>query len=59
MISYSQYDHYSQYCSQYSLSIGQENSFHFLGVLALGMMTRYLGTEKFGWYVTTISFYNL
>lgn len=28
----------------------------FLGVLALGMMTRYLGTEKFGWYVTTISF---
>lgn len=27
-----------------------------LGVLALGMMTRYLGTEKFGWYITTISF---
>ncbi len=27
-----------------------------LGLLALGMMTRYLGTEHFGWYITTISF---
>lgn len=27
-----------------------------LGLLALGMMTRYLGTEKFGWYITTITF---
>lgn len=28
----------------------------FLGLVALGMMTRYLGTEQFGWYVTAISF---
>lgn len=28
----------------------------FLGLIALGMMTRYLGTEQFGWYVTTIAF---
>jgi len=27
-----------------------------LGLLALGMMTRYLGTEQFGWYTTAISF---
>ena len=27
-----------------------------LGLLAIGMMTRYLGTEQFGWYVTAISF---
>lgn len=27
-----------------------------LGLLALGMMTRYLGTEQFGWYITVISF---
>lgn len=27
-----------------------------LGLLAIGMMTRYLGAEKFGWYVTAISF---
>ena len=27
-----------------------------LGLLAIAMMTRYLGAEKFGWYVTTISF---
>lgn len=27
-----------------------------LGLLAIGMMTRYLGTEQFGWYVTTMSF---
>ncbi len=27
-----------------------------LGLIALGLMTRYLGTEKFGWYITTISF---
>lgn len=27
-----------------------------LGLLAIGMMTRYLGAEQFGWYVTTISF---
>jgi O-antigen/teichoic acid export membrane protein len=27
-----------------------------LGLLALGMMTRYLGQEKFGWYITAISF---
>ena len=27
-----------------------------LGLTALGMMTRYLGTEQFGWYITTISF---
>jgi len=28
----------------------------FLGLLAIGLMTRYLGTEKFGWYVTTTTF---
>lgn len=28
----------------------------FLGLIAIGMMTRYLGQEKFGWYVTTITF---
>lgn len=27
-----------------------------LGLLAIGMMTRYLGTEQFGWYITTITF---
>ena len=27
-----------------------------LGVLALGLMTRYLGPEKFGWYITTMAF---
>lgn len=27
-----------------------------LGLVALGMMTRYLGTEQFGWYVTVMSF---
>lgn len=27
-----------------------------LGLVAIGMMTRYLGTEKFGWYITVISF---
>lgn len=27
-----------------------------LGLIAIGMMTRYLGQEQFGWYVTTISF---
>lgn len=27
-----------------------------LGFAALGMMTRYLGQEQFGWYITTISF---
>ncbi|HBB37808.1 MAG: Heteropolysaccharide repeat unit export protein [Candidatus Magasanikbacteria bacterium GW2011_GWD2_43_18] len=27
-----------------------------LGLVAIGMMTRYLGTEQFGWYVTTIAF---
>jgi len=27
-----------------------------LGLVALAMMTRYLGTEQFGWYVTAISF---
>lgn len=27
-----------------------------LGLIAIGMMTRYLGTEQFGWYVTAISF---
>src|SRR3989344_1142293 len=27
-----------------------------LGFVALGMMTRYLGTEQFGWYITAISF---
>src|SRR3989338_804217 len=27
-----------------------------LGLVAVGMMTRMLGTEKFGWYTTTISF---
>lgn len=27
-----------------------------LGLLAIGMMTRYLGPEKFGWYITVISF---
>lgn len=28
----------------------------FLGLIAIGMMTRYLGAEQFGWYVTTIAF---
>jgi len=27
-----------------------------LGLIGLGMMTRYLGPEKFGWYITTMSF---
>jgi O-antigen/teichoic acid export membrane protein len=27
-----------------------------LGLVAIGMMTRYLGQEKFGWYITAISF---
>ncbi len=27
-----------------------------LGLVALGLMTRYLGQEKFGWYITTIAF---
>lgn len=27
-----------------------------MGLIALGMMTRYLGTEQFGWYTTTIAF---
>ena len=27
-----------------------------LGLVALGMLTRYLGTEKFGWYITTLTF---
>jgi O-antigen/teichoic acid export membrane protein len=27
-----------------------------LGLVALGMMTRYLGDEQFGWYITVISF---
>ncbi|MFZ2189416.1 MAG: flippase [Candidatus Magasanikiibacteriota bacterium] len=27
-----------------------------LGLLALGLMTRYLGQEKFGWYITTMAF---
>ncbi|KKQ27815.1 MAG: Polysaccharide biosynthesis protein [Candidatus Magasanikbacteria bacterium GW2011_GWC2_37_14] len=27
-----------------------------LGLLGLGLMTRYLGPEKFGWYITTMSF---
>ena len=27
-----------------------------LGLLAVAMMTRYLGTEKFGWYITTVTF---
>jgi len=26
------------------------------GLLAIGMMTRYLGQEKFGWYITTLTF---
>ena len=26
------------------------------GFIAFGMMTRYLGTEQFGWYITTITF---
>ncbi|MBI2990123.1 MAG: flippase [Candidatus Magasanikbacteria bacterium] len=28
----------------------------FLGLLAIGIMTRYLGQEQFGWYVTAITF---
>ncbi len=28
----------------------------FLGLIAIAMMTRYLGTEQFGWYITVISF---
>ena len=27
-----------------------------LGLVALGMMTRYLGQEKFGWYITVTAF---
>ncbi len=27
-----------------------------LGLLALGLMARYLGTEKFGWYITVMTF---
>ncbi len=27
-----------------------------LGLVAIGMMTRYLGQEQFGWYTTTITF---
>ena len=27
-----------------------------LGLFAIGMLTRYLGTEKYGWYTTAISF---
>jgi O-antigen/teichoic acid export membrane protein len=27
-----------------------------LGLLGIGMMTRYLGTEQFGWYITAITF---
>ncbi|MFA5211420.1 MAG: flippase [Patescibacteria group bacterium] len=27
-----------------------------LGLIALGMLTRYLGTEKYGWYTTTLAF---
>jgi len=27
-----------------------------LGLIAIGLMTRYLGTEKFGWYGTTLAF---
>lgn len=27
-----------------------------LGLIAIGMMTRYLGQEHFGWYITTITF---
>ena len=27
-----------------------------LGLIAIAIMTRYLGQEKFGWYITTISF---
>jgi len=28
----------------------------FFGLAAVAMMTRYLGQEKFGWYITTVSF---
>ena len=28
----------------------------FLGLVAIGMITRYLGQEQFGWYITTMSF---
>src|SRR3989339_157301 len=28
----------------------------FFGLVAIGMMTRYLGQEQFGWYITTITF---
>ena len=27
-----------------------------LGLAAIAMMTRYLGVEKFGWYITAIGF---
>lgn len=27
-----------------------------LGLIAIGMMTRYMGTEQFGWYTTAITF---
>jgi O-antigen/teichoic acid export membrane protein len=27
-----------------------------LGLIAIGMLTRYLGTEQFGWYITAITF---
>jgi len=28
----------------------------FLGLIAIGMLTRYLGQEQFGWYITAITF---
>ncbi|PIT86522.1 MAG: hypothetical protein COU33_02625, partial [Candidatus Magasanikbacteria bacterium CG10_big_fil_rev_8_21_14_0_10_43_6] len=28
----------------------------FLGLVGVGLLTRYLGQEQFGWYITTISF---
>lgn len=28
----------------------------FLGLIAIGMLTRYLGTEQFGWYITAVTF---
>lgn len=27
-----------------------------LGLIAIGILTRYLGTEQFGWYITTLAF---
>jgi len=39
-----------------AIQIGGKAISTLLGLAAIGMMTRYLGTEQFGWYVAAISF---